>query len=114
MTRLLAARRLGPLLGALWSSAIAAGVLVAAVGLVTKPPAVLSAVLLVLVSVPYGLIRPVLPALWAVVLALPSVAVGVAAGAGWPSVLPLGYALAGVYAGSWAGERVARRRRRRR
>jgi hypothetical protein len=114
MTRRLAARRLGLLLGALWSSAIAAGVLVGAVAVVAKPPAIVPAVLLVLVSVPYGLIRPVLPALWAAVVALPSVAVGVATGAGWPSVLPLAYALAGVYAGSWAGERVARQRRQRR
>lgn len=101
--------RLGMLLGALWSSAIATGALVAALSVVAEPPPILPAVVLLAVSLPYGLIRPAVPALWALALALPSGAVALAQRAGWSAVLPLAYALAGVYAGAWVGKRIARR-----
>jgi hypothetical protein len=104
-------RRMGWLLAALWSSALATGVLVATVQVVVPDrPRLLVPVLLVVVTVPYGLLRLTVPGLWALGMGLPSVAVGLARGDGWQAVLLLAYAFAGVYAGDLAARLVARRR----
>lgn len=89
-------------LAALWLAAATAGLLVAVVPVLdAEPPARLMAGLLLLVSVPFGLLRPSVPALWAVAIAWPTVIVRLGQDAGWQSVLLLAYTLIGLYGGDW-------------
>lgn len=90
------------MLAVLWIAAATVGLLLAAVPLADDdPPARLLAVLLVVASMPFGLMRPAIPALWAVALAWPTVVIRLAQDAGWQAVLLLVYTLIGVYAGDW-------------
>lgn len=90
------------MLAVLWIAAATVGLMLAAVPLADDdPPARLLALLLVAASMPFGLMRPAIPALWAVALAWPTVVIRLAQDAGWQAVLLLVYTLIGVYAGDW-------------
>ncbi len=89
-------------LAVLWIAAAATGLLVALVPILDGDPAArLMAALLLAASLPYGLLRPSVPALWAVAIAWPTVVVRLGQDAGWQSVLLLGYTLVGLYGGDW-------------
>jgi hypothetical protein len=89
-------------LAVLWLAAATAGLLVALVPVLdSEPPARLMAGLLLLASAPFGLLRPSVPALWAVAIAWPTVLVRLGQDAGWQSVLLLAYTLVGLYGGDW-------------
>jgi hypothetical protein len=100
-------------LAVLWIAAATAGLLVAVVPVLDADPAArLMAALLLVASVPFGLLRPSVPALWAVAIAWPTVIVRLGQDSGLQSVLLLAYTLVGVYGGDWLstwwGERYGR------
>lgn len=90
------------MLGLLWFAAAALGVLIGAVSLVNSddPNSRLLAVLLILGCLPFGLMRPSVPWLWALVVAWPTVVLGVI-NTGWVSVVLLVPAVIGAYLGDW-------------
>lgn len=89
------------MLGVLWCAAAAVGVLIGAVSLVdSDPQSRLLAALLILGTAPFGLLRPTIPWLWGVVVAWPTVVLGIL-NAGWISILMLIPAMVGVYLGDW-------------
>jgi hypothetical protein len=109
MPAVVSTRRLGWLLAALWSSALALGLLLAAIPVVAPDrPRLLLPVLLFAATLPYGLLRLTVPGLWALGIGLPSALVGLARGDGWEAALLLAFALAGVYAGDLVARRAAR------
>lgn len=90
------------MLALLWLAAASVGLLVAAVPLVDEDPNErLLAALLVLASLPFGLLRPSVPALWAVALAWPTVVIRLSQESGWSAILLLVYPLIAVYLGDW-------------
>ncbi|GAA0632030.1 hypothetical protein GCM10009547_39790 [Sporichthya brevicatena] len=92
------------MLALLWLAAASVGLLVAAVPLIDDTPnAYLLGTLLIAASLPFGLIRPSVPILWAVVLAWPTVVIRLSQEDGWSAVLLLGYTIVGVYLGDWIG-----------
>lgn len=90
------------MLAVLWLAAASVGLLVAAVPYVDEDPSArLLAVLLVAASLPFGLLRPSVPALWAVALAWPTVVIRLSQESGWQAIVLLVYPLVGVYSGDW-------------
>ena len=91
-------------LAVLWILAASGGLLVAAVPAVDGDvSARIIAALLLLVSLPFGYMRPSVPALWAVAIGWPTVIVRLSESAGAGSIALLVYPLVGVYAGDWIG-----------
>ncbi len=89
-------------LAVLWMAAAAVGLLVAGLPLIDDTPnARLLAVVLVAASLPFGLLRPSVPALWAVALAWPTVVIRLSQESGWQAIVLLVYTLIGVYSGDW-------------
>lgn len=89
-------------LAGLWIAAAAAGLAVAAVPVLDAgAPAHLMAALLLAVSLPFGLLRPSVPVLWAVAIGWPTVIIRLGQEAGPGSAVLLVYPLIGVYAGDW-------------
>lgn len=89
-------------LAGLWIAAAAVGLLAAAIPALSEDaPARLIAAVLLVVSVPFGLLRPSVPALWAVAIGWPTVITRLSQDAGGGSVLLLAYPLVGVYGGDW-------------
>lgn len=90
------------MLGLLWFAAAALGVLIGAVSLIDSddPNSRLLAVLLILGCLPFGLMRPSVPWLWSLVVAWPTVVLGVI-NTGWVSAILLVPAAIGAYLGDW-------------
>lgn len=89
------------MLGILWLAAASLGVLLGAVSLIDADPGSrLLSVLLILGTVPFGLMRPAVPWLWGVVIAWPTIVLGIL-NTGWISILLLIPAMIGVYLGDW-------------
>jgi hypothetical protein len=89
-------------LAGLWIAAAASGLAVAAVPVLDAgAPAHLMAALLLAVSLPFGLLRPSVPVLWAVAIGWPTVITRLGQDAGAGSAVLLVYPLIGVYAGDW-------------
>ena len=92
------------MLALLWLAAASVGLLIAAVPLVDDTPnAYLLGGLLIAASLPFGLIRPSVPILWAVALAWPTVVIRLSQEDGFSSVVLLVYTIVGVYLGDWIG-----------
>jgi hypothetical protein len=92
------------MLALLWLAAASLGLLVAAVPLIDDTPnARVLAVLLVAASLPFGLIRPSVPILWAVAIGWPTVVIRLSQENGWQAVVLIVYPVIGVYAGDWIG-----------
>jgi hypothetical protein len=89
------------MLGILWLAAASLGVLLGAISLIDADPGSrLLSVLLILGTVPFGLMRPAVPWLWGVVIAWPTIVLGIL-NTGWVSILLLIPAMIGVYLGDW-------------
>jgi hypothetical protein len=96
------AKPTGVKLAGLWIAAAAAGLAAAAVpALDSGAPAHLIAALLLAASLPFGLLRPSVPVLWAVAIGWPTVVTRLGQEAGAGSAVLLVYPLIGVYAGDW-------------
>lgn len=90
------------MLGVLWLAAASLGVLIGAISLIDDEDsnARLLSVLLIIGTVPFGLMRPAVPWLWGIVIAWPTVVLGIL-NTGWVSVLMLIPTMIGVYIGDW-------------
>lgn len=92
------------MLALLWVAAASVGLLVAAVPLIDDTPnAYLLGILLIAASLPFGLIRPSVPILWAVAIAWPTVVIRLSQEEGFAAVVLLVYTVVGVYLGDWIG-----------
>ncbi|MGQ0624045.1 MAG: hypothetical protein ACT4PP_05230 [Sporichthyaceae bacterium] len=88
----------------LWLAAASVGLLVAAVPVVDEnAPSRLLGALLVLATLPFGFLRPSVPALWAVAIGWPTVVTELSQDSGWQAVLLIVYPVVGVYLGDWLG-----------
>ncbi|MGQ0632938.1 MAG: hypothetical protein ACT4P1_18135 [Sporichthyaceae bacterium] len=92
------------MLALLWVAAASVGLLVAAVPVVDENASSrLLGGLLVLATLPFGFLRPSVPALWAVAIGWPTVVTELSQDSGWQAVLLIVYPMVGVYLGDWIG-----------
>jgi len=92
------------MLALLWLAAASVGLLVAAVPLIDDTPnAYLLGTLLLAASLPFGLIRPSVPILWAVAIGWPTVVIRLSQEDGFAAVVLIVYPIVGVYLGDWIG-----------
>lgn len=92
------------MLALLWLAAASVGLLIAAVPLIDDTPnSRLLAALLIAGSLPFGLIRPSVPILWAVAIGWPTVVIRLSQEDGWQAVVLIVYPIIGVYLGDWIG-----------
>lgn len=92
------------MLALLWVAAASVGLLVAAVPLIDDTPnAYLLGFLLIAASLPFGLIRPSVPILWAVAIGWPTVVIRLSQEDGFGAVVLIVYPIVGVYLGDWIG-----------
>lgn len=92
------------MLALLWVSAAAVGLLIAAIPLIDETPnAYLLGFVLIAASLPFGLIRPSVPILWAVGIGWPTVVISLSNEDGFKAVALIVYPIVGVYLGDWIG-----------
>ncbi len=92
------------MLALLWVAAASVGLLIAGVPLIDDTPnAYLLAILLIAGSLPFGLIRPSVPILWAVAIGWPTVVIRLSQEDGFQAVVLIVYPIIGVYLGDWIG-----------
>ena len=85
----------------MWIAAAVTGLAIGSISFFSDDPnSRLLAVLLVLGSLPFGLARPNIPVIWALVIGWPT-AVMRTADIGWVSILMIVYCVIGVYFGDW-------------
>lgn len=92
------------MLALLWVAAASVGLLVAGVPLIDDTPnSYLLGALLIAASLPFGLIRPSVPILWAVAIGWPTVVIRLSQEDGFTAVVLIVYPIVGVYLGDWIG-----------
>ena len=92
------------MLALLWVAAASVGLLIAGVPLIDDTPnSYLLALLLIAGSLPFGLIRPSVPILWAVAIGWPTVVIRLSQEDGFQAVVLIVYPVVGVYLGDWIG-----------
>jgi hypothetical protein len=85
----------------MWIAAAVTGLAIGSISFFSDDPnSRLLGVLLVLGALPFGLARPNIPVIWALVVGWPT-AVMRTADIGWVSILMLVYCIVGVYFGDW-------------
>jgi hypothetical protein len=85
----------------MWIAAALTGLAIGSISFFSSDPnSRLLGVLLVLGALPFGLARPNIPVVWALVIGWPT-AVMRTADIGWVSILMLVYCVVGVYLGDW-------------
>jgi hypothetical protein len=92
------------MLALLWVAAASVGLLIAGVPLIDDTPnSYLLGTLLIAASLPFGLIRPSVPILWAVAIGWPTVVIRLSQEDGFTAVVLIVYPIVGVYLGDWIG-----------